>query len=80
MDERRALNVRLSDEAMTGWENYCAEQGVTLTSMLEVVGRALARREAVTDNADYTQTEEFRRILMDARRLTAESRRRRPRG
>ncbi len=78
--ERRALNVRLTPESVKGWEDFCAREGVTLTAILEVVGRSLAEGSAVTDDPAYRQSEAFARIIAEARRLTAESRRRRPRG
>ena len=35
----RGLHVRISDEGHDGWMRFCASHGVTLTALLEVVGR-----------------------------------------
>jgi hypothetical protein len=38
-------NVRLSDEAAQGWDWLCTARGVTLTALLEALGRILATGE-----------------------------------
>jgi hypothetical protein len=75
--DRRAVNVRLTAESLAGWEQFCTGEGVTLTALLEVLGTALAQRQAVTDIPAYRETEEFQRIIAEARQVTADSRKRR---
>lgn len=39
--DRRKLSVLLTDVALDGWHLFCDEHRVTLTAVLEIVGRKL---------------------------------------
>lgn len=41
MADRPRLSIRLSEEAHSGWMDACAREGVSLTSLVEAIGRGL---------------------------------------
>ena len=41
-EEREILSAKISRQSAEGWRNYCAANGISLTSMLEVAGLELA--------------------------------------
>jgi hypothetical protein len=63
------MNVRVSKYARDGWNEFAAREGVSLTSLLEVMGRVLADRSWRPEASGLT-------IIAEARGLDAERRRR----
>ena len=41
--DRVALTAKISPESAEGWQNFCADNGISLTAFIEVAGLALAR-------------------------------------
>lgn len=68
-DDRVPMNVRVSKYARDGWNEFAAREGVSLTSLLDVMGRVLADRRWQPDSSGLT-------IIAEARGLDAERRRR----
>ena len=68
-DDRVPMNVRISQYARDGWNEFAAREGVSLTSLLEVMGRVLADRTWQPETGGLT-------IIAEARGLDAERRRR----
>lgn len=69
---RRTLSVQLSDRAYEGWQTWTGDAGVTFTSMLECLGRAMCDGRM----PPYGATQ-FDELLQEARRISADHRRRR---
>jgi len=67
----RNVRARLSDEAYEAIEEFCAEQGITITAALEAWGRRL-------HSGDYRLEGESERLIAHARRITADRKSRRP--
>jgi hypothetical protein len=45
-------NVRLTDDAAAGWDRLCTRRGVTMTALIEALGRSLNEGEEwVPDDA-----------------------------
>ena len=42
-ETREVLSAKISSYAVAGWREFCATHGVTITAMLEVAGRELAK-------------------------------------
>ena len=42
-ETREVLSAKISSYAVSGWREFCARHGVTITAMLEVAGRELAQ-------------------------------------
>lgn len=40
--DRKQQNVFLTEEAFNGWRDFCAEQGCSVTALVEALGRRLA--------------------------------------
>lgn len=45
MEDRRAVTVRISQEAHAGFEEFCHRHRVSLPALLEAIGQQLHRRE-----------------------------------
>lgn len=45
MEQRRLLQVRLTDRARDGWDKAAREEGATVTALMEAYGLGLADRE-----------------------------------
>jgi len=73
-DDRRALHAYLSREAHDAWHDFAAEQGVSVSGLLEASGRNLA--PVVEGNAE-PQKDQLE--LVDAARKIDAARRRRRR-
>ena len=41
--EREVITAKISHQAAEGWRKFCAENGVTLTALIEVAGLDLAQ-------------------------------------
>ena len=41
--EREVITAKISRQAAEGWRKFCAENGVTLTALIEVAGLDLAQ-------------------------------------
>ena len=72
--ERRALHAYLSPEAHDAWHDFAAEQGVSVSGMLEAYGVELA---AVTGKGGKPRKDQI--ALADAARKIDAARRRRRR-
>ena len=68
-DDRVPMNVRISQYARDGWNEFAAREGVSLTSLFEVMGRVLADRSWHPETSGLT-------MIAEARGLDAERRRR----
>jgi len=66
------LNVRVSEEAYAGWEQFAADQGVTITALVEACGLALGSVTSATKLPPF-----MNEICAEARRITVGRRRRR---
>lgn len=53
------IRARLSDEAKAAWERLCISEGVTITALIEALGRDL-------DEGGWTPS---RRVFSEARRI-----------
>lgn len=60
------MYVRLSDDARRGWDRTCVKYGVTLTALLEAMGRELDTLGITTDRGAVV-VEEARRIDQERR-------------
>lgn len=70
---RRVLGVRLSEEAIQGWENWAARQGLTLAALLEALGLTLEN-----DKRGFDELPEYmQRTVRKAHEIQRERRRRR---
>jgi hypothetical protein len=72
-DDRRALHAYLSREAHDAWHDFAAEQGVSVSGLLEASGRNLA--PVVDGNAEPRK--EQLELVDSARKIDAARRRRR---
>jgi hypothetical protein len=75
-DDRRALHAYLSREAHDAWHDFAAEQGVSVSGLLEASGRNLA--PVVDGSAEPVQ--EQLDLVDAARKIDAARRRRRRNG
>lgn len=41
-DERIVLSAKVSKTAANGWQTFCAQNGISVTALLEIAGRELA--------------------------------------
>ena len=65
------VRARLSDDAYEAIENFCAEQGITITAALEAWGQRLARGE-------YRLEGQASALIAEARQITARRKSRKP--
>jgi hypothetical protein len=54
-EERQAIHAYLSVTAMTAWQAFAEENGVSITGLLESLGLNLATEIAETGDADIRQ-------------------------
>ena len=59
---RKALHAYLSDCAHNNWHDFCAEQGVSVSALLEAIAPALN-----IDDADPSQSKSERLATLDGR-------------
>ena len=45
-DERVVITAKISSQSAAGWRNFCDQNGISLTAMLEVAGLELAEETA----------------------------------
>lgn len=62
---RRGMNLRLSDDARRGFDNFCTAYGVTLTALVEAIGLEMSRNPSKL-------AERGEDILTEARRIDFE--------
>lgn len=74
-DDRRALHAYLSREAHDAWHDFAAEQGVSVSGLLEASGQELA---PVAQGSSRPRKEQLE--LVEAARKIDAARRRRRRG
>lgn len=71
-DSRRAaIHAYLSDEAHEAWHEFAAENGVSVSGLLEAMGKRFAQRLAegeVTDDELDALTKAARRVDVERRR------------
>jgi hypothetical protein len=75
-DDRRALHAYLSREAHDAWHDFAAEQGVSVSGLLEASGQNLA--PVVEGNAQLRKEQQD--LVEAARKIDAARRRRRRNG
>lgn len=63
------MTVRLSDDARRGWDRTCVNYGVSLTALLESMGRELDTLGITTERGEV--------VVQEARRIDQERRNRR---
>ena len=73
-EKRRALHAYLSADAHEAWHEFAADQGVSVSGLLEAYGRQLA--DVVSGRSRATK--EHTGLVDSARRIDAARRRRRP--
>ena len=61
----KEIKARLSNEARGGWVGFCDEHGVTLTGLLEAVGRIMAAGQ-------MHSTKQVERVVHLARQIDRE--------
>ncbi|MEZ5228103.1 MAG: hypothetical protein R2710_15950 [Acidimicrobiales bacterium] len=71
--DRRALHAYVSNEAHERWHDFAAEQGVSVSAVLE----ALASHVLGVVDGD-SEAGGLRSVVQEARRIDAQRRRRRP--
>ena len=71
-DERSVISARVSPESKDGWELWAAENGVTLSALLEVIGRSLldpiARGHWRSDDLTLDLVEQARQVDNERRK------------
>jgi hypothetical protein len=77
-EDRVALYAELSPEARAGWDRFCDSHGLSLTSVLEVVGLRMATDEETFHVDEEKLTPLTREVVRAARQLQNERRKRRP--
>ncbi len=70
---RRALHAYVSDDAHDKWHGFAAEQGVSVSAILE----ALAPQLTFEEGADQPVADGLDRVVKAARKIDAARRRRR---
>ncbi len=73
-ETRRALHSYLTDPAFDAWHDYATEAGVSVSGLLEAIGRQLAEVAATGTDMSEHQPD----LLKAARRIDAANRRRGP--
>lgn len=73
---RRALHAYVSDDAHDMWHGFAAENGVSVSALLQVLGSRLGDLEPGAATP-MTTTDEVRAMIVDARKLDAARRSRR---
>ncbi len=71
---RKALHAYVSDDAHDQWHGFAAEQGVSVSAILEALAPELLTED---DEADEKLSERLDTVIKAARRIDAERRRRR---
>lgn len=69
--DRPQLGVYLSAVAQEGWKRFAEEQGVTVSALIEAIGRQLASIDEHTRLPDF-----LRSAVREARSISAERRER----
>lgn len=72
--QKKALHAYVSDEAHEQWHEFAAEQGVSVSAILEALGTELFAEIAGDDSEASPVTLDV--VVKKARRLDAERRRR----
>lgn len=72
-NSRKALHAYVTDQAHERWHGFAAEQGVSVSAILEALATALDPDAAPTD----TSCVELTNVVVEARRIDAQRRRRR---
>ena len=70
---RKALHAYVTDNAHEQWHGFAAEQGVSVSAILEALAPALE----TDDSAEHGSKLEIASIVTEARRIDAKRRRRR---
>lgn len=70
---RKALHAYVTDQAHERWHGFAAEQGVSVSAILEALATALGPESTSPDASCVELTD----IVVEARRIDAQRRRRR---
>lgn len=70
---RKQLGAYLSRMASDGWKDFAAQNGCTVSALLEAVGRQLANYKAGDRLPDF-----WKQAIADARSISSERRERAP--
>lgn len=73
----RRFGARLSDDAADGWENWAAQQGLTVSALLEAIGCELADDTGGWNLPFEELPEPMQKTIRSARQIQNERRRRR---
>lgn len=71
---RKALHAYVTDEAHDTWHGFAADQGISVSGLLEALAPEL---DFATETSDEPINARLRSIVMNARRVDAARRRRR---
>ncbi len=74
IEGRKALHAYVSDDAHDHWHDFCAEQGISVSALLEALAPALDI-EAV--ESKQPKSERLASLITEARKIDAARRRRR---
>ena len=69
---RKALHAYVSDGAHDQWHNFAAEQGITLSALLDVLGTEISD----PTNQEQGMSERLEFVVAEARKTDARRRRR----
>lgn len=70
MADRKSLQTYVTAQAHQGWHEWCANEGVSFSALLEAVGACLAA------NDDHPVSESLQGFCVEARQIDASRRRR----
>ena len=70
--DREVVTAKVSRKSADGLRKFCAENGITITALIEVTGEELAKETAPPRDAGY------RRMVLSARQIDLERRSRKP--
>ena len=68
MSDKKVISAKISKESADGWRDFCHDNGVSLTALIEVAGLQLAQEtNPPTIEARVKMVEEARRVDIDRR-------------
>ena len=68
MSDKKVISAKISKESADGWRDFCHDNGVSLTALIEVAGLQLAQEtHPPTVQARVKMVEEARRVDIERR-------------
>ncbi len=74
IEGRKALHAYVSDTAHDRWHDFCAEQGISVSALLETMAPAL---DIESEQSEAPKRERLQALIDEARKIDAARRRRR---